>query len=437
MDNDTIIAIGIAAQTCIPVFLWGPPGVGKTATIEQLAKQLGTDMWTLILSIREPSDQGGLPYVTRDGASLAELLAALPETERSAIQRDLVTSLSATADGVTAQTMHSQKLATLRRLQSPPSVSLIPPRWATELAQKGEGWVFMDELNASPPTTQSSALRVVHGGYAGDQRLPERTSFIAAGNPPGTSAGTYHLTAAMANRWLHFDFSAKGPGYVSHWRAGMMSGWPALPVAKVGADWQKSVSAKRGLVASFIEVQHDYLHVQPTDQKQQGMAWPSPRTWERVAIVLAAAESAKHDVKSSVTRLLIRGAVGEVAGDLFIKWYTDLDLISPEEYLADPKRTALPIRQDQIMATLDAIASAALDKKHPKFLQRYRNAWAVYGRVCDQKRVDLCIPGLRTLADNIPAEIQDPKGPGLPDEILLVSEMIEKAGIDYAIINKR
>jgi hypothetical protein len=372
MSQDHVIATQICIQTRSPVFLWGGPGVGKTAATEAAAPLLDERMWTVILSIREPSDQGGLPIIRPDG------------------------------------------------------VSMHPPLWAFQLKELGHGIVFWDEFNAAPPTTQSSALRVIHGGYAGDMQLPEATSHVAAGNPATMVAGVYDLTAAIANRWTHIDWPCSAQSF----RDGMVSGWPTPPIAKLPADWKNGLAANKGLVGNFTLRRPELLLALPKSTAEQGRAWPSPRMWERTAMLITAAEACGYSKKSSVARMLIRGCVGEGAGNEFVTWITNLDLRDPEEYLADPKGVPLPQRQDQVMATLDAVAAAALDRGRPAKarLDRYLRAWTVLGRILKDKG-DIGIPAARILSDglknvpgietNLPAELDD------------ILPILRRAGIDF------
>lgn len=386
----TVNAHEIATQLCIqarvPVFLWGGPGIGKTAVLESIATTLKEPLHTVILSIREPADQGGLPWIVNE------------KGERI-------------ADGATSVL--------------DVGVKMVPPMWARQLVKDGHGVVFWDEFNTAPPTTQSSALRVIHGGYAGDLPLPGQTSHVAAGNPATQVAGGYDLTAAIANRWTHIPW----PMDPAAWCNGMVSGWPTPEVLRLPEDWRTSLPAKRGLVSAFIRRRPELLYVLPKAARDQGRAWPSPRQWDRIAHLLAAVASVKLDEKSEVAKVLIDGCVGEAAGEEFVKWFTELDLRDPEEYLADPMGTPLPTRQDQTMATLDSVAAAALDKSRPIKDQatRYRAAWKVMGRMIRSGKGDVGIPAMRVLCKGIPKELKR----DLPPEIEEVLPMLEKAGIDF------
>lgn len=374
-----MIAEMIALQVCIlariAVFLWGEPGIGKTATVTAMSTAMAEMMWTVILSIREPSDQGGLPVIRPDG-----------------------------------------------------SVWMAPPGWAMELEKEGHGIVYLDELNVAPPTTQNSALRVVQEGQAGDQKLPDETSFAAAGNPPETNVGAYNLTAAMANRFVHISW----PLDITGWCDGMVSGWATPPIVRLGPGWKSSIPAKRGAVAAFMRVRgKDLLHAKPDDPTAQGRAWPSPRMWTTWPTLWAACESAGYNVKSEVARVLCAGCVGEAAAAEFFTWIVNLDLRDPEEYLADPLNIPLPKRQDQLMATLDGVAATCLNQEghsRPKFVQRYRCAWKVLGRIIKDK-ADIAIPAARILAARMPVECEK----DLPPEIEEILPILEAANIDFSV----
>ncbi|RLB42124.1 MAG: AAA family ATPase [Deltaproteobacteria bacterium] len=341
-----------AFQICVisrkPVHLWGESGIGKTAVTNALAEAVGEKYWPVIMSIREPSDQGGLPVIN-----------------------------------------HEDK-----------SVWMAPPKWAVELAREGKGIVHLDELNVAAPTVQNSGLRVVNEGWAGDQKLPDDTSFIACGNPPETNPGVYALTPAMANRFCHIEFPIDHAG----WCDGMMAGFPTPDVIKMTAGWEGKIPEKRGLFADFMRKRVPHLHDKPKDPMAAGRAWKSPRTWLMSAELLAAANGAGYGDRSDVARILVEGCVGKGGAKEFFTWLVNLDLRDPEEYLADPLRTPIPSRQDKLSAMLSSVAAASLNTRYKKTerLARYYAAWDIIARVADDGKADVAVPASRVLIANMP-----------------------------------
>ncbi len=49
-----------------PVFLWGPPGIGKSELVAELTEEMGGYMIDLRLGQMEPTDIRGIPYYNKD-----------------------------------------------------------------------------------------------------------------------------------------------------------------------------------------------------------------------------------------------------------------------------------------------------------------------------------------------------------------------------------
>ena len=49
-----------------PVFLWGPPGIGKSEIIEGITEELGGICYDVRLSQCEPTDLRGLPFLNKE-----------------------------------------------------------------------------------------------------------------------------------------------------------------------------------------------------------------------------------------------------------------------------------------------------------------------------------------------------------------------------------
>jgi len=327
--------LAIAVQARVPVLIWGPPGAGKTATITAVAEALELPLEVIIASIREPSDFAGLPVVREDG------------------------------------------------------VRMEPPAWAKRLAQAGKGILFLDEISTAPPAVQAALLRVVLDRVVGDLPLPPSVAVVAAANPPEQAAGGWDLSAPLANRFCHLTWEVNPQAWVD----GMLRGWPVPAIPRLPDGWEAGIPAARALVASFIRYRPSLLLQVPQSEEQAGRAWPSPRTWDMAARLLAAAEAAQAE--SDVVAALVNGCVGEGAGLEFLAWRQALDLPDPEEILADPNKFRMPERGDLAFAALAAVVSAALSNLTR---ERWLAAWAVLARAAEKGAKDIAAAAAKALA---------------------------------------
>ena len=132
------------------VFIWGSPGSGKSAVVNQLAAELGVALRDIRALLLDPVDLRGLPFVGKDGRS----------------------------------------------------------QWATPafLPQDGEGILFLDELNAAPAMVQASCYQLVLDRKLGEYTLPEGWAIVAAGNRDSDRAATTRMPTPLRNRFVHLDF---------------------------------------------------------------------------------------------------------------------------------------------------------------------------------------------------------------------------------------
>ncbi len=135
-----------------PVMLWGPPGVGKSDIIRQVAEKHGVAIQDIRLSQMEPSDLRGIPF--RDG-NLVEwaIPAMLPDAER-----------------------HGP-----------------------------EGILFLDEITSAPPSVSAAAYQLILDRRLGQYEVPEGWAIFAAGNRQGDRGVTYTMPAPLANRFSHYE----------------------------------------------------------------------------------------------------------------------------------------------------------------------------------------------------------------------------------------
>jgi len=353
-------ALGVAVAARVPVLLWGAPGTGKTSAIRAMAQAMGLPCETVIASIREPSDFAGLPIVVGDGVRFA------------------------------------------------------PPMWARRLADAGHGLLFLDELSTAPPAVQAALLRVVLERAVGDLTLPDQVAVVAAANPPEQAADGWDLSAPLANRMCHLTWEVR-PRAVAD---GLAGGWAAPEVPLLPDDWQAAEILSRGLVAAFLQVRPALACAPPSDAASAGRGWPSPRTWEMTARLMAAANAAgaSQDARSA----LIRGAVGDGAGVEFLAWVIEMDLPDPEAVLAEPGSFRLPERGDRAYAALAAVASAVA--ANPT-VARWTAGWRILGLAADAAP-DVAAVAARVLARCRPHEVRT-----MPEEIKRFGPVLRDAGL--------
>jgi len=338
-----ISALSIALQAGVPVLVWGPPGTGKTAAITAIADALSLPLEVVLASIREPADFSGLPVIREDG------------------------------------------------------VKMEAPAWARRLAREGKGILFLDEISTAPPAVQAALLRVVLDRVVGDLELPPAVAVVAAANPPEQAAGGWDLSPPLANRFCHLTWTLDSGAWVD----GMIRGWPAPRFEALPEGWEKGIPASRSLVAAFIRHRPHLLLQVPASEDQAGKAWPSPRSWDMAARLLAACDAAQagDDVAAS----LVSGCVGDGAAMEFLTWRRDLDLPDPEAVLREPEKFTIPKRGDQAFAVLTAVVSAAVGNLTR---DRWMAAWRVLARASEQGAKDIAAAAAKALAQA--------RKPGLP-----------------------
>ncbi|MDX2296626.1 MULTISPECIES: AAA family ATPase [Streptomyces] len=362
--NPQLEALALAVTANQPVLLWGEPGIGKSAGMEQLATALGVHLETVVASVHEPSDFAGLPIVGDDPATSG--------------------------------------------------VPMAPPDWAVRLARTGHGLLFFDELSSAPPAVQAALLRVVLERRVGSLSLPASVRIVAAANPPSSAADGWHLSPPLANRFVHLDWT-HDPRTVAR---GMAGTWPetALPMVEPGRV-SGAVARARGVISGFLTARPGLAHHLPKEAEGRGRAWPSPRTWEMALRLLATSYASGAGREARAAALM--GAVGEAAGIELLAYLENLDLPDPDRVLADPSAFALPERGDRQLAFLIAVVAAVQSEPTRP---RWEAGWEVLA-----KAVDAGVPDVAARAARDLAAMREPEWP-IPPGIDAFLELLQLAG---------
>jgi hypothetical protein len=361
-------ALALAVAANLPVLLWGEPGIGKSATLGQVATALGLPMETVIASIHEPSDFSGLPIVGDDPGQQG--------------------------------------------------VPMAPPDWAVRVTRAGRGLLFFDELSSAPPAVQAALLRVVLERRVGSLRLPDQVRIVAAANPPASAADGWHLSPPLANRFVHLQWT-HDPRVVAR---GLTGTWPSVTVPSVQAARMATALARaRGIVAGFLTARPGLAHHMPADAQGRGGAWPSPRTWEMALRLLTFADACGADREALGAALT--GVIGDGPGIELLTFAEELDLPDPDRVLANPEAFSLPDRGDRQLAFLTAVVAAVQAQSSH---ERWSAAWTVLA-----KAVDAGVPDVATRAAIDLAKLRDELWP-VPVQMDAFARIQALSGVDVA-----
>lgn len=285
---------GLNGRWGLPLLFWGKPGIGKSRVIESTAATLGLLCHTLVASIREPSDFGGLPIPVEKGK---------------------------------------------RRF-----MEYAPPSWASDLEIDGDGRgvVFVDEITTTAPATQAALLRMILDGALGDYTFPRGVRFVSAANPVADAAGGWDLTPPLANRFGHLPWETPAVADWTDWLVGangttehdesedaISSEGEEARVLKL---WPTAFAKAKGLVAGFVKSRPELLFKMPdVGSSSRGKAWPSPRTWEMATRAIAGCDV--HGAEDTLVDSMVAAYVGGGVASELTAFRTMVDLPDPEAVL--------------------------------------------------------------------------------------------------------
>lgn len=139
-----------------PVFMWGPPGVGKSDLAAQLADEMGGALIDVRLNLWEPTDIKGIPYYNAKENTMSWAPPSELPTKEFAAKHPVVV-------------------------------------------------LFLDELAGAAPAVQAAAYQLILNRKVGTYELPDNVVIMAAGNRMTDKGVTYRMPTPLANRFVHFE----------------------------------------------------------------------------------------------------------------------------------------------------------------------------------------------------------------------------------------
>lgn len=227
--RDVKIFLARCMEVGRPAMIWGPPGIGKSELIAEIGDETGRPVIDMRLLLLEPTDIKGIPYYD-----------PTTKTMKWAQPADLPTD--------------------------------------TNMAN---AILFLDEVNAAPPSVQAAAYQLILNRRVGEYHLPKGVSMLCAGNRESDKGVTFRMPSPLANRLVHVEMA-------SHFD-----------------DWQKWAIANKihADVVGFLS--HHKQKLFNFDPKSPDKAFATPRSWFFVSQLISDA------LPESMNTALVAGTVGE------------------------------------------------------------------------------------------------------------------------------
>ena len=253
-----------------PVFLVGPPGIGKTAIVEQIAEELGIALVSYSMTHHTRQSALGLPVIKHksfDGMeydvseyTMSEIIASVYDT--------------------------------------------------MEISGIREGILFLDEINCVSETLAPSMLQFLQYKTFGKHKVPDGWVIVTAGNPPEYNKSVRELDVVTLDRLkvlkVEADFDAFKQYAINR---GIHS-----------------------VILNFLENKKDYFYLMQTTPK--GRSYVTARGWEDLSDIIKMYEESGLTVDAELIGQYItnENVIREFWAyyDLFLKYRRDY---RPEEIL--------------------------------------------------------------------------------------------------------
>ena len=151
-----------------PILLMGPPGIGKTQVMEQIARECGIALVSYTITHHTRQSAVGLPFIVKKSYG---------EEEFSVTEYTMSEIISSVYDKM-------------------------------EKTGLKEGILFIDEINCVSETLAPMMLQFLQGKTFGNQKVPEGWIIVTAGNPPEYNKSVREFDVVTLDRIKKIDVEA-------------------------------------------------------------------------------------------------------------------------------------------------------------------------------------------------------------------------------------
>ena len=280
-----------------PVFLMGPPGIGKTAIMEQIAAELGVGLISYSMTHHTRQSALGLPFIVQKNYGGQEY-------------------------DVSEYTM-SEIIASVYDMMEETGLR--------------EGILFLDEINCVSETLAPSMLQFLQYKVFGRHRVPDGWIVVTAGNPPEYNNSVREFDIVTWDRLKRIDVE------------------PDFGVWKEYAY----LSSVHPAIISYLDVKHSYFY--KIESTVDGKSFVTARGWSDLSDMIKLYEKHGLKVDNAlVSQYLQNKKIARdfaVYYDLYMKYKSDYQIgeILSGKASEEIKRRAKAAKFDERLALLSLI----------------------------------------------------------------------------------
>ena len=237
LEKDEVGQYEIPVERQRPILLMGPPGIGKTAVMEQIAHELGIGLVSYTITHHTRQSAIGLPKITEKSFGGKEY-------------------------SVTEYTMSEIIGAVYEQI---------------EKSGVKEGILFLDEINCVSETLAPTMLQFLQYKAFGSHKLPEGYIIVTAGNPPQYNKSVRDFDIVTLDRVRQINIEEDFEAWKDYaYKAGV-----------------------HGSILAYLEIKKDNFYNISTDVN--GRSFVTARGWEDLSRIIKVYEKLGIGVDENLT----------------------------------------------------------------------------------------------------------------------------------------
>lgn len=338
------------------VFLWGPPGVSKSAVSQQFATKNNVAFVDIRLSQMDPTDLRGIPFPIKEnnvtGVRWSAPLALPRDLDLSNVLetayaetltmkfglvnpkgsndihyvQEPIFELKSLTPHTVAKIITSGpdfvEVGIYSAIDGVASETLVAGAVRINVTGKAKAIVGLEEFNSAPPSVQAAAYQLILDRRLGEYIVPEGCYLMAMGNRDTDRGVTFKMGSAISNRFVHIEMEHSF------------------------LDWQNWAVANYvhphvvGYISAFNEKLFQF------DPASASRGFPTPRSWQFVSDILNSNEFKGKD-DFSILHGLVTGSIGDGTGSEFIAFREIAVDLPDADLILSGKIKKLEIDKDQ------------------------------------------------------------------------------------------